>query len=72
MDATLQQTFTERFRESNTSYLSPSRIGEFFGFQIQELAERAHVYRNTPTLRPQAPQLQKYLQELVRVLAILT
>jgi hypothetical protein len=57
---------------SQTRPIYPPRIGEFFGFQIQELAERAHVHRNTPTLRPQAPQLQKYLQELVRVLAVIT
>ena len=39
---------------------------------MQELAERAHVHRNTPTARPQAPQLQKYLQDMVRVLAVAT
>jgi len=69
MNAVLQQPFVERFRAADTPYLSPARIGEFFGFQIQELAERAHVHRNTPTARPQAPQLQKYLQDMVRVLA---
>lgn len=31
-------------------------------------AERAHVHRNTPTSRPGAPQLQKYLQDMIRVL----
>jgi hypothetical protein len=72
MDATLQQSFTERFSEPNTPYLSPARIGEFFGYQIQELAEHARVHFSTPTLRPQAPQLQKYLQDLVRVLAVAT
>jgi hypothetical protein len=72
MSAELQQPFIERFRESNTPYLSPSRIGELFGFQVQELAERAHVHRNTPTARPHAPQLQKYLQDMVRVLAVAT
>lgn len=39
---------------------------------MQELAERAHVHRNTPTARPQAPQLQKYLQDMLRVLAVAT
>jgi len=68
--AVLDQSFVERFREPNTPYLSPTRVGDFFGFRIQELAERAHVHRNTPTARPQAPQLQKYLQEMVRVLAV--
>lgn len=72
MNAVLQQPFVEQIREPNTPYLSPARIGEFFGFQVQELAERAHVHRNTPTAKPQAPQLQKYLQDMVRVLAVAT
>ena len=72
MSAVLQQPFVERFRESDTPYLSPARIGELFGFQIQELAERAHVHRNTPTARPHASQLQKYLQDMLRVLAMAT
>ncbi|MDR2155083.1 MAG: MbcA/ParS/Xre antitoxin family protein [Burkholderiaceae bacterium] len=72
MSAILQQPFADRFRESDTPYLSPAQIGEFFGLQIQELAERAHVHRNTPTARPHAPQLQKFLQDMVRVLAVAT
>lgn len=44
--------FVERFRESETPYLSPAKVGEFMGMQVQELAERAHVHRNTPTARP--------------------
>ena len=70
MNTVLQEPFVERFREPNTPYLSPSKVGDFFGFRVQELAERAHVHRNTPTARPQAPQLQKYLQDMVRVLAV--
>lgn len=72
MTTLLSAPFAERFREPDTPYLSPARVGAFFGFQIQELAERAHVHRNTPTARPQAPQLQKYLQDMVRVLAVAT
>ncbi|VFR17557.1 hypothetical protein ANDO1_1176 [plant metagenome] len=72
MNTLLQDPLVERFREPNTPYLSPAKVGEFFGFRIQELAERAHVHRNTPTARPQAPQLQKYLQDMVRVLAVTT
>ena len=72
MNAVLQSPLAERFRESDTAYLSPTKVGEFFGLRIQELAERAHVHRNTPTARPQAPQLQRYLQDMVRVLAVAT
>ena len=70
--AVLDQPFVERFREPNTPYLSPTRVGDIFGFRVQELAERARVHRNTPTARPQTPQLQKYLQEMVRALAVAT
>ena len=72
MSVVLQHPFAEQFREPGTPYLSPIRLGSFLGFQVQELAERAHVHRNTPTARPQAPQLQKYLQDMVRVLAVAT
>ena len=72
MNTVLQEPIVERFREPNTPYLSPSKVGDFFGFRVQELAERAHVHRNTPTARPQAPQLQKYLHEMVTVLGVAT
>lgn len=70
MNAVFREPLVERFRESETPYLSPAKVGEFFGLRVQELADRAHVHRNTPTARPQAPQLQKYLQDMLRVLAV--
>lgn len=72
MSTVQQEPFVERFRESNTPYLSPAKVGDFFGLRVQELAERARVHRNTPTARPHTPQLQKYLQEMLRVLAVAT
>lgn len=72
MSTVLEHPFSEQFREPNTPYLSPSRVGNFFGFKVQELAERAHVHRNTPTARPQAPQLQRYMQDMLRALAVAT
>lgn len=72
MSTVLQQLVIEQFREPGTSYLSPVQIGEFFGYEVQELAKRAHVHRNTPIARPQALQLQKHLQDMVRVLAVVT
>lgn len=72
MNTILQEPFVERFREANTPFLSPAKVGDFFGFRVQELAERAHVHRNTPTMRPHTPQLQKCLQDMVRVLAVAT
>ena len=72
MNTVQQEPFVERFRESNTPYLSPAKVGDFFGLRVQELAERARVHRNTPAARPHTPQLQKYLQEMLRVLAVAT
>ncbi len=51
----------------NRSYTDPRTL-----VRSAREAERAHVHRNTPTARPQAPQLQKYLRDMVRVLAIAT
>jgi len=59
----------ETFREPDRAYLSPRRIGEALGLQVQSLAERARVSRNTPAGRPQNESLQHYLREVVRVLA---
>ena len=72
MHVVMQEPLTERFRESDTPYLSPAKVAEFFGYRVQELAARAHVHRNTPSSRPQAPQLQQYLQDMLRVLAVAT
>ncbi len=72
MNTVQQEPFAERFREPNTPYLSPTKVGDFFGLRVQELAERARVHRNTPTARPHTAQLQKYLQEMLRVLAVAT
>ncbi len=70
MSAALHFPLAEQFREPNTLYLPPVRVSDFFGFKVQELAERAHVHRNTPTARPQAPQLQRYMQDMLRALAV--
>lgn len=68
MNAIFHESLSERFREPNSPYLSPSLTSKFFGFQIQDLADRAHVHRNAPSARPQAPQLQSYIRNLLRVL----
>jgi hypothetical protein len=70
MSTPVNFAFVTQFQEDNTPFLSPTKIGEFFGFRVQELAERAHVHRNAPTARPHTPQLQKYMQDLVRVHAV--
>lgn len=70
MTTALSDPLAERFREPGSLFLSPDKVGQAFGFRVQDMAERAHVHRNTPKARPHAPQLQKYLQEMVRVLAV--
>ena len=72
MSTPFSEPRAERFREPDTPYLSPAKVSELFGFRVQELAERARVHRNTPTARPPAPQLQKYLQDMIRALAVAT
>ena len=70
MGAVINEPFAERFRDSDSPYLSPGKVSETVGLRVQELAEGAHVHRNTPTARPHAAQLQGYLQDIVRVLAV--
>ncbi|MBY4947675.1 MbcA/ParS/Xre antitoxin family protein [Cupriavidus respiraculi] len=65
-------TLADSFREADRSYLSPRRVGEALGLQVQALAERAKVSRNTPAARPQSEALQHYLREVVRVLTAAT
>lgn len=72
METAQQEPFVERFRDPDTPYLSPAKVGDFFGLRVQELAERARVHRNTPTARPHTPQLQRYLREMLRVLTVAT
>ncbi|WNH48289.1 hypothetical protein PDM28_16700 [Stenotrophomonas aracearum] len=62
-------SLAEAFREPDHAYLSPRRVGAALGLQIQSLAERARVSRNTPAARPQNESLQQYLREVLRVLA---
>lgn len=62
-------SLAETFREPDHAYLSPRRVANALGLQIQSVAERARVSRNTPASRPQNENLQRYLREVVRVLA---
>ena len=63
-----RSSLAESFREPDHAYLSPRRIGNALGLQIQSVAERARVSRNTPAARPQNESLQQYLRDVVRVL----
>lgn len=52
--------------------LSPERFGEALGIGIQELAEQAHVHRNTIARAPGSPTVQAHLREAVRVIKAAT
>ena len=63
------KNLAETFREPDSTYLSPYRVGNALGLQIQSVAERARVSRNTPHARPENENLQQYLRDVVRVLS---
>ncbi|CUJ64157.1 MbcA/ParS/Xre antitoxin family protein (plasmid) [Achromobacter sp. CF-sbj1-Ac2-l] len=65
-------SFSEQFRDGNTSFVSPKKLGNLFGFQLQDLADRAHIHRNTVTRNPRSPELQSYLSQMLRVLYVAT
>jgi hypothetical protein len=57
------------FLDSPTStYLSPQKVARRLSMPVEDLAESAHVHRNSLRLRPQGPKIQSYLRQIVRVL----
>lgn len=46
MSAVIHEPFAGQFRDPDSPYLSPGKVGEAFGLRVQELAEGAHVHRN--------------------------
>ena len=53
-------------------FLSPKKIAQRLSLQIADLAESAHVHRNTFSARPQAPRVQELLRAIVRVISAAT
>ncbi len=66
----LESVFADKFREPNTTSLSPYRIGAYLGLSPCELAQRAHVADSVVVNFPKTPQLQSYLRDLIRVLMV--
>jgi uncharacterized protein (DUF2384 family) len=57
------------FLESPDSpFLSPAKVANHLALQLQDLADSAHVHRNTLTSRPQSPKVQGFLRSVLRVL----
>lgn len=61
--------FVESLHEPGKPFLSPAKVGETLHLQVQGLAERAHVHRNTVTRAPDSEAVQAYLRKVVRVLS---
>jgi len=61
------------FLESpGSAFLSPTKVASRLSLQLQELADSAHVHRNTLTARPQSPKVQELLRAILRVLSAAT
>ena len=58
--------------ESSSLLLSPVKIASALSLQLQELADSAHVHRNTLSSRPQSPKVQALLKNIMRVLSAAT
>ncbi|QEE23335.1 DUF2384 domain-containing protein [Rhodanobacter glycinis] len=53
-------------------YLSPAKVARTMSLRLQDLADSAHVHRNTLNARPQSPKVQALLQSMLRVLSAAT
>jgi hypothetical protein len=52
--------------------LSPRRFSQALNFDLQALAEQAHVHRNTVSRAPGSQGVQAYLREALRVIKAAT
>ncbi len=53
---------------ANTASISPKRFGQVLSLDMQTLAAKAHVHRNTISRAPDAESVQGYLRDSVRVM----
>lgn len=54
--------------EIDPASISPKRFGQVLSLDMQTLATKAHVHRNTISRAPEAESVQGYLRESVRVM----
>ena len=66
------QSFLLDLQEGDELHISPDRYADKLELEQQQLAELAHVHRNTIRRMPRSQQLQKYMRESLRVLAAAT
>src|SRR5262245_45190151 len=58
---------TSRLQEPGRSYISPQRFIEEFSMEVQDLAARAGVHRNTLRVSPDANDLQRFMRASLKV-----
>jgi len=54
--------------DTSPASISPKRFGQVLSLDMQTLAAKAHVHRNTIRRAPDAESVQGYLRESVRVI----
>lgn len=54
--------------EASPASISPKRYGQALHVDMQTLATKAHVHRNTLSRAPEAESVQRYLRESVRAM----
>lgn len=64
--------FLNYLNEDSAPAISPKRFGRVLRLDMQTLAAKAHVHRNTITRAPDAESLQRYLRESLRVIRAAT
>ncbi len=58
--------------DASPASISPKRFGQVLRVDMQTLATKAHVHRNTISRAPDAESVQHYLRESVRVVRAAT
>lgn len=54
--------------DARPANISPAKFATAFDYPLQQMAELAHVHRNTVRNNPYSPDLQRYMRDAVRVL----
>jgi transcriptional regulator with XRE-family HTH domain len=60
--------FHQYIKGGSSSAISPKKFGEVLGLDMQTVASRSHVHRNTLSRRPETESVQNYLVQNVKVI----
>lgn len=67
-DGRLLSGVMARLQEPRTPHISPDKVAELLGVQLNQLAEWTGVHRNTLRTNPGAAKLQNRLRDVVKVI----